>query len=75
MGKTVSKRRKIRLYAYTLAVFTVLLTFSIIGNVRAARSQRQIRIAHERALCELDTYIRKLVSLWGYSIFLIAREL
>lgn len=57
MGKTVSKRRKIRLYAYTLAVFTVLLTFSIVGNVRAARSQRQIRIARERALCELDTYI------------------
>lgn len=57
MEKTTSKRRKIRVYAYTLAVFTVLLTFSIVGNVRAARSQRQIRIARERALCELDTYI------------------
>ncbi len=57
MEKTMSKRRKVRLLAYTLAAFTVLLTFSIVGNVRAARMTRQIRIARERALCELDTYI------------------
>ncbi len=57
MEKTMSKRRKVRLLAYTLAAFTVLLTFSVVGNVRAARMTRQIRIARERALCELDTYI------------------
>lgn len=57
MEKTITKRTKIRLCAYTLAVFTVLLTFSIVGNVRASRMTRQIRIARERALCELDTYI------------------
>lgn len=57
MEKTMSKRTKVRLLAYALAVLTVLLTFSIVGNVRAARMTRQIRIARERALCELDTYI------------------
>lgn len=57
MEKTMSKRRKVRLLAYTLAAFTVLLTFSVVGNLRAARMTRQIRIARERALCELDTYI------------------
>ncbi len=57
MEKTMSKRRKVRLLAYILAAFTVLLTFSVVGNVRAARMTRQIRIARERALCELDTYI------------------
>ncbi len=57
MEKNMSKRRKVRLLAYTLAAFTVLLTFSVVGNVRAARMTRQIRIARERALCELDTYI------------------
>lgn len=57
MEKTMSKRTKVRLFAYALAVLTVLLTFSVVGNVRAARMTRQIRIARERALCELDTYI------------------
>ncbi len=57
MEKTMSKRTKIRLYAYALAVISVLLVFAIVGNVRAARMTRQIRVARERALCELDAYL------------------
>ena len=57
MEKTMSRRSKIRLYAFGAAVLAVLLTYAISGSVRAARMERQVRLSSERALCELDTYL------------------
>lgn len=57
MKQEITKRGKIRVFSLGTALLCVLLTFAIIGNVRAAKLQRQVRLSSERALCELDTYL------------------
>lgn len=57
MKQEITKRGKIRVFSFGAAVFCVLLTFAVVGNVRAAKLQRQVRLSSERALCELDTYL------------------
>lgn len=57
MKQEITKRGKIRVFSFGTAVFCVLLTFAVVGNVRAAKLQRQVRLSSERALCELDTYL------------------
>ena len=57
MKQEITKRGKIRVFSFSTAVFLALLTFAIVGNVRATKLQRQVRLSSERALCELDTYL------------------
>lgn len=57
MKQEITKRGKIRVFSFSAAVFFALLTFAIVGNVRATKLQRQVRLSSERALCELDTYL------------------
>ena len=57
MKQEITKRGKIRVFSFSAALVCVLLTFAIVGNVRAAKLQRQVRLSSERALCELDTYL------------------
>lgn len=57
MKQEITKRGKIRVFSFSTALVCVLLTFAIVGNVRAAKLQRQVRLSSERALCELDTYL------------------
>lgn len=57
MEKMMSRRSKIRLFAYAASVLAVLLTYAIWGNVRAGRMEQQVRLSSERALCELDIYL------------------
>lgn len=57
MQTKITKRGKIRLYAFGVAAFSVLLVFALVGNIQAAALRRQVRISGERALCELDIYL------------------
>lgn len=57
MKQNMHRRGKIRVFSFGTAIFCVLLTFAIVGNVRAMKLQRQVRLSGERALCELDTYL------------------
>lgn len=60
MGKTHSRRGRIRLLSFLAAVLLTLSVFAVSGAVRAARYERQLRVSGERALATLDDALRSM---------------
>lgn len=60
MGKTHSRRGRIRLFSFLAAVLLTLSAFAVSGAVRAARYERQLRVSGERALATLDDALRSM---------------